>query len=159
MTKQPPKDETESAGGAVTALEEIYPESVSVTLRSGPVTLRPLTIMEFGAINRAVRVIAAALNEGPDMLAYAEQHAHDLIPFVAASSGKSAEELAQLYGGDFLTLFVAALDANTDFFARCAAVRFGATGIKLSQLLIAGLGPAPSTTSDATATPSANATP
>ena len=158
MTKQSAKDEPESAAGAVSALEEIYPESVTVTLRSGPVTLRPLTIMEFGALNRAVRVVAAALNEGPDMLDYVQEHAADLIPFVAAASGKPAEDLTRMYGGDFLTLFIAALDANADFFGRCAALRFGTTGVRLIQL-ITGPGPAQSTTSADTGTPNANATP
>lgn len=151
--------ETSDAPNTVTALEEIYPEPVMVTLGAETIALRPLTIEQFGAINRAVRVIAASLNDGEEMLTYVQEHAADLIPFVAAASGKDEAAVRVLYGGDFLNLFVAAMDANESFFGACAALRFGATGMKLIRMLNSGAGLAPSTISATAGTRNASATP
>jgi hypothetical protein len=141
----------------IDALQEIYPESVTVELVSGPVEMRPLTIMELGAISRAVRVIAASLNSSEDQLNFVEERAGDLVPFVAASSGIDKAELSKRYGGEFMQLFAGALDANLDFFGRCFALRYGSTGAKLVGM-INGPGQPPSTTSETADIPSASDT-
>ena len=90
-------------------------------------------------------MIAASLNSGEDQLLFVEEHAADLIPFVAASSGIDKDALAQRDGGEFMQLFAGALDANNDFFARCFALRYGTTGAKIIAM-IGGPGREQSTT-------------
>jgi hypothetical protein len=142
----------------VDALEEIYPTPITVEIASGAVEMRALGIKHLGDITRGLHVVAQILNGGEHALTYVQEHADDLLPFVAAASGLDKDALIALPGADFIKLFGGAFRANRDYFFQCADLHYGGLGIDLVRTF-PGRGPAPSTTSKTAAIPSASLTP
>jgi hypothetical protein len=142
----------------VDALQEIYPESVTVELASGPVEMRPLSVEHLGAMSRVACVILAMLGSSEDEMVFLEARSGDLLPFLAASSGIDREKLRKAYGGHFMQLLDGALEANLDFFARRFAYLHGNKRAKLLEMLN-GLGLRRYITSETADTPIASDTP
>jgi len=142
----------------VDALEEIYPRSITVELASEAVKMQPLGIKHLYEIGRAIHLVAEIFNGGELALAYIQEHSADLIPVVAASSGKDEAAIAAMPGGDCLKLFGGAFRANRGFFFEYADLRYGLLGADLMKTFT-GTGAAPSTTSKTADTPSASPIP
>jgi len=105
-----------TAASDATGLAAFVPLERRVTLASGVVTVRPLTLRQLPAFARAVQTILPFLLAGQVIAALTEDAAA-LIAAVAAATGIAPEAMPE-DPAEFVDLAGAVVEVNVDFFAR-----------------------------------------
>lgn len=105
-----------SGAADMAGLAEFVPLERRVTLRSGPIEIRPLTLRQLSAFSRAVAPILPHLVHGQIVAAIVE-NPDALLEAVAAATGIPAAGLPE-DPAEFVELAAAVVEVNVDFFIR-----------------------------------------
>ena len=129
--------DAEQPKNAVSALDELYPPPVRVTLGERVVEMHPLPVLDLPKLQKAVPVWLAWLQSNqPNQGDFFAERIADLVPFIAASARESEDTIGRSYGGHVVAMFVGAIEANEDFFRRSAAMVFGMPGAELANKIL-----------------------
>lgn len=102
--------------GDATGLADFVPLERRVALRSGTLTVRPLTLRQLPAFSRAVQPVLPWLLAGQIVAALTED-GDAVIAAIAAATGLAAQDMPE-DPAEFVALAGAVIEVNVDFFTR-----------------------------------------
>lgn len=127
MTPDQPTDE----------LEELFPESKTVTIAGESITIAPPTVVQMGKISKLLKRLVddAATERTVELLLLS--HTAEVACVVAIATGKSEDFVGGLRADDGLQLAIAVWEVYAPFFVRRMLPMFAELAAKVS--LSAGL--------------------